>query len=259
MTLSRAPLLLAAAVPLLAQSFTKRGFVDFAGIGYPQLTESDSGHAVGEALARYELSTDLGGGFWVTGGIDARWDTHQQTTYSFSWRDRERRRPALAVRRLGLGYSRGKASVELGKQFVSWGRVDFVRPTDRFAPQDYLNLVTTELLPVTAARLTYGSSADSIDFVYLPWITPSRAPLLNQRWAALSSQELTAIAREEPPAIPARPQWGARWSHTGSADYSLCFFDGNDHLPLFDVQPVAADLSRYAARGFYPPIANGGR
>src|SRR4029077_14391315 len=120
-------------------------------------------------------------------GIDARTDTHQETerAWGLSWWDRNRQRPAFAIRRLSATYTRGKLTVELGKQLIRWGKADVLTPTDRFAPRDFLTVVDSDFLPVTAARVTYGTQSDTVDLIFSPRLTPSRVPLLNQRWAVL--------------------------------------------------------------------------
>src|SRR5262249_46042139 len=152
-----------------------------------QTAVNDSGHAVGESLVRYEAFYRLAPGLRLAGGIDLRADTHLQTERDahFGWWDRERQRPAITPRRLSATYTRGKLTIEAGKQFVRWGKTDVLNPTDRFAPRDFLNVVDSDFLAITAARVTYGTQFDTVDVVFEPRFTPSRVPLLNQRWAVL--------------------------------------------------------------------------
>ena len=167
------------------------------------------------------------------------------------WWDRSRLRPLFAVRRLSATYTRGRLTVEAGKQLIRWGKADVLTPTDRFAPRDFVNVVDSEYLPVTAARLTYGTQADTLDVIFAPRLTPSRIPLLNQRWAVLPPG---IPVHELAPDFPGGTQFGARWNHIGAiAEYSLSFYNGYDHLPLFRVQPnvtlLGADVQR-----FYPQM-----
>jgi hypothetical protein len=236
-----------------AQDFSQRGFFETTGLFFPQTAPNDAGRAVGEWLFRYEASYKLAPGLKISGGLDARTDTHRETERDpgLSWWDRERRRPMLAVRRLSASYSRGKLTVEAGKQFVRWGKTDVLTPTDRFAPRDFLNVVDTEYLAITAGRLTYGTQANTIDLVFEPRLTPSRVPLLNERWAVLPAG-LPIV--EEPPRFPGGPQFGARWNHIGTAaEYSLSFYNGYDHLPLYEAQLQFAPL-RVEARRTYPQL-----
>ena len=239
---------LAFAAGALGQSFTERGFLETDFIGYPQTAPNDSGQAIGEALFRYEAFYKLDSDWQFAGGIDARADTHEQVdrAWELSWDDRESRRPSFEVRQLNATYSKKKLTLVLGKQFVRWGKADILNPTDRFAPQDYLSVVDSDFLAISAARATYGGQSNTIDLVWAPLFTPSRIPLLDQRWSNLPS----GIALTElPPSFPGGSQFGARWNHIGSvAEYSLSFYDGHNNLPLFNFQepqPLTVDVERY--------------
>jgi hypothetical protein len=229
----KAWLLLLIASLASGQDFSQRGFLDTTANFYPQAAPGDSGKAVGEALFRYETFYKATPYLKLEGGIDARTDSHRQVEREagLAWWDRNRQRPALAVRRLNATFSAGKLTVEAGKQFIRWGRTDILTPTDRFAPRDYLNVVENDFLAITAARLTYGSQSNSIELVYSPRLSPSRVPLINQRWAGPAA----ALAISEAgPDFPGGPQFGARWNHIGSAaEYALSFYDGYDHQPLY--------------------------
>jgi len=235
-----------------AQNFSQRGFLETTAVVYPQTTSNDSANFVGEALFLYEAFYKLTN-LRFAGAIDARTDTHQQTARDWGgiWWDRTRRRPLFAVRRLSATYTRGRLTVEAGKQLIRWGKADVLTPTDRFAPRDFLNVVDSDFLPITAARVTYGTQSDTVDLIFSPRLTPSRVPLLNQRWAVL------------PPGIPVHelegdfpggPQFGARWNHIGAAaEYSFSFYNGYDHLPLFRAEPNLA-LLRAEVQPFYPQM-----
>jgi hypothetical protein len=217
----------------LSQDFTQRGFIQTTGLFYPQKAQNDAGNVVGEGLFRYEATYKLAPGLKLSGGLDARTDTHRYTEreWGLSWWDRSFLRPAFAVRSLSASYSRGRLTVELGKQFIRWGKTDVLNPTDRFAPRDFVNVVDSEFLAVTAARATYGTQSDTLDLVYQPRLTPSRIPLLNQRWAVLPPG-IPIV--EGPPEYPGGGQFGARWNHIGkAAEYALSYYEGYDHLPLF--------------------------
>jgi hypothetical protein len=246
-------LLLLCAVAAPAQTFTQRGFLETTALIFPQSAANDSSHLTAEALFRYEAFFKLTPNFRLAGGIDARTDTHLETEreLGLSWWDRSRRRPAFAVRRLSATYSRGKLTVEAGKQFVRWGKTDVLNPTDRFAPRDFVNVVDNDFLGITAARVTYGTQANTIDVVASPRLTPSRVPLLGQRWAVLPTEIPVA---EQSPEFPGGSQFGARWNHIGAtAEYSLSFYNGYDHLPLYRAQFQFVPPSVQAQR-FYPQM-----
>lgn len=255
---SSALLLACAALAVRAQSLSQRGFLDTGLILYPQATPNDSGRAVVEDLLRYEPAWAPKPWLKLFGSFDARIDTHDQVERAahLDWRDRSLERPALSVRRVSAIFSRGRFTAELGKQFVRWGKADILNPTDRFAPKDFLTIVDTEVLAVTAARLTYSTAANSFDAVWQPWFTPSRTPLLNQRWTVVPPAFQGYAVNDLGSAFPARSSFGGRWNHLGAGyEFSLSYFDGFNHLPLFQ---GAVDLGgiRPAAyfRRFYPQL-----
>jgi len=236
-----------------AQDFSQRGFLENTGLFFPQQATNDSSHAVGEWLLRYEAAYKLAPGLKISGAFDARTDTHLETGREFhlSWWDRERRRPAFEVRRLSATYSRGRLTIEAGKQFVRWGKTDVLNPTDRFAPRDFVNVLDNDFLGITAARVTYGTQSDTLDVVFEPRLTPSRVPLLNQRWAVLPTALPIA---EAAPVFPGGSGFGARWNHIGSAaEYSFSFYNGHDHLPLYDGR-LAFNPFHIEAQRFYPQL-----
>ena len=243
-----------AAAACFAQAFSQRGFFETRFTLYPQTTALDSGRAIGEASLHYELAWRPSPSLRFSGALDAQTDTHRQVErrLHLSWADRELLRPAFAVRRLSAAYTRGIFSLEVGRQYVRWGKADVLNPTDRFAPRDYLNVVHNEFLPVNAARLTLGGQTDSLDVVAVPYFTPSRAPLLNQRWSGLPAG---IPFRDLESAFPGRTQVGARWNHIGaSAEYSLSFFDGFNHQPLLDVGFVLNPQPLVLLRRRYPQL-----
>ncbi len=229
-------LLAALAGAARAQSFTQRGFLEIRNFAFPQTVPGDSGRLVSEQLLRWEAVWRLRPALQLNLGADARFDSHRQfeRAWRLDWADRRRQRPALSARRLSLLAHRGGFTFEGGRQFVRWGKADILNPTDRFAPKDFLNVLTTELLSVTAVRATWERGGDTLDAVVQPVFTPSRTPLLNQRWAALPAGAGQFLLRELPDAFPSRAAAGLRWNHVGDGyELSLSFYDGFNHLPVY--------------------------
>jgi len=223
---------------LLGQQFEQRGFIENRTVAYPQTAPNDSAHAVSEMLFREEASVKFGPWFTLSGAFDARSDSHRQTARDgiVDADDRSVLRPAFSVRRLSTTIHKGKVTAEIGRQFIRWGKTDILNPTDRFAPKDYLSsVVDSDFLGVTAARFTVESGANTIDLIWQPWFTPSRTPLLNQRWTALPAEAAGLSLKDAGAVYPGGSQYGARWNHVGSGyELSLCFFDGRQNLPSFD-------------------------
>ncbi len=251
----RLTLALIGALRLAGGDFAQRGFLDWRLLAYPQAAPNDRGRAVAAALLRYEASYKLSATWRLTGGVDARTDTHHEVErrWALGWQDRERQRPAFSVRRLSATYSRPEVTLELGKQFIRWGKADILNPTDRFAPRDFLAVVDNEFLAVTAARLALGEHAHSLELVWVPRFTPSRIPLINQRWAPLPAG---VEIREVQPRFPGGSQFGARWNHVGAGmEYSLSFYQGYHHLPLFETRLLSLQPAVVVqAERFYPRL-----
>lgn len=238
-----------AAAAAAAQPFTQRGFLEIRSFAYPQTAPGDSGRLVSEQLLRWEASWRVNSWLELNAGFDARFDSHRQfeRAWRLDWADRRRQRPPVSARRLSLLAHRGGFTFEAGRQFIRWGKADILNPTDRFAPKDFLNVLTTEFLGVTALRATYERGSDTLDVVLQPVFTPSRTPLVNQRWAALPEEAAQFAIREAPLRFPGRAAAGARWNHVGSGyEFSLSLYDGFNHLPVYAARlqpgPVPAIL-----------------
>ena len=247
--------ILLSAVTCWAQTYTQRGFLENRGTVYPQTAPNDRAHTVGESLFRYEGFYKPAMNLEFDGAIDLRIDTHHQVErkLKLSWSDREIQRPAGAVRRLSAMYHKGPVTFEAGKQFVRWGKTDILTPTDRFAPRDYLEVVDNDFLPITAARLTYERNSNTIDLVWSPRFTPSRIPLLNQRWAVLPELPPATSIRDSGAHFPGGPQIGARWNHTGNIEYAVSIYHGYNHLPFFEAFPEFSPQGiRVDVRRFHP-------
>jgi len=231
----------------LGQQFEQRGFIENRTVAYPQTAPNDSAHVVDEMLLREEASYKFTPWFTLSGAFDARSDSHRQTVRDWvvDADDRSILRPAFSVRRLSATIHKGKITAELGRQFIRWGKADILNPTDRFAPKDYLsNVVDSDFLGVTAARLTYESGGNIVDLVWQPWFSPSRTPLLNQRWTGLPPEAAGLSLIDAGANYPGGSQYGARWNHVGSGyEFSLCFFDGRQNLPSFDAILTPPDPS----------------
>jgi hypothetical protein len=240
-------LLTAAARPAYAQAVSQKGFVEVSGTGYAQRADDDATRVEGEVLGRYEVSVKPASWLSLIGGVDFRADGHDQANRSWrlDWDDRTTQRPMLSLRRLSATVTKGALTAEIGKQFIRWGKADVLNPTDRFAPRDYLSVVTNDFLAVSGVRTVVGLQSNSLDVVFVPRITPSRTPLADQRWA--TSVELPAGVQvtDGGRRWPEGPQYGARWNHVGSGfEYSLSGYRGFSHTPSLEAGAVIA---------IYPP------
>jgi hypothetical protein len=141
----------------------------------------------------------------------------------------------------------GHFTLDVGKQFIRWARADVLNPTDRFAPRDYLNVLDTEVLPVLAVRPSIRLGSETFEVVWAPRLTPSRLPLINQRWTVLPSTAQGLPLEDRGSIVPTGSEQGVRWNHSGARlDASLSFFDGFNHLPNIEsaVGPTGIQLTR---------------
>jgi hypothetical protein len=253
MRVERALLGLTLCAGLHGQVFTQRGFVEVDLFGFPQTAPNDAAHLVGNALLRWDGSYQPAPWFTLSGGLEAQTDTHRETerTLHFDTEDRGLLRPALALRTLQATFHRGHFTADIGKQLIRWGKADILNPTDRFAPRDYLNVVDTGALGVVAARVNAEYHGTSVDLVWTPRFTPSRMPLIDQRWALLPEGAPPQI-QNAATVFPGGGQYGARVNHIGHGyEVSASMFEGYNHLPL--LIPMGDAQTLYVQR-FYPKI-----
>jgi hypothetical protein len=243
---------------LLAQNFTQRGFLETRGLVYQQDAPNDSANFVGDALLRWEGEYKATPWLTFSGSFDGRIDTHHQVarTWPVEWDGRTVQRPALSARQLNATLHRGKWAATIGRQFIRWGKTDILNPTDRFAPKDYLSsVVDSDFLGVNAGRVTYESGANSIDVVWQMRFTPSRTPLLLQRWTVPPPQAAGFGLKDGGAVYPGGSQYGVRWNHLARGyEYSFSFFDGNQTLPTFATTPVPAPQPTITLTRLYPQL-----
>lgn len=251
--MKRASLVLWSAA-LCGQTFTQRGFFETRSFAYPEAAPGDSGRLVSEELLRWEGTWRPKAWLQVNAGFDARFDSHRQfeRAWRLDWADRGTQRPALSARRLSVLVNKGGWTFEGGRQFIRWGKTDILNPTDRFAPKDFLNVLNSDFLGVTAARATYERGGDTVDAVYQPVFTPSRGPLLNQRWVVLPQEARQFELADRGAWLPERGAYGFRWNHLGSGyELSTSYYDGNNHLPLLDMHLEAGPRPEIAVKRYY--------
>lgn len=224
--------------------FTTRGFLETRAFGFGQADERDMTRGRNDVIVRQEAFAKPARWLQLAAGVDLRDNSHGQG--ESEWRididDRGTLRPRLAVRRLSASFSSRRMTLDLGKQFLRWGRADILSPVDRFAPRDFLNVIDNEFLPVTGARLSVRAAGSTFEAIWQPRFTPSRVPLLNQRWTAIPPAAAGLTLVDHGSLFPNRGSWGARWSHVGRMEMALSVFDGFNHLP--DIAAVVDEEQR---------------
>jgi hypothetical protein len=240
-----------------AQALAQRGFVEGSTFLFPQEALNDPTQAVGDLLAREELFVKPAPWLQFAAGLEARANSHEQV--DDRWRldldDRGTLRPRFSLRRLTATITRGPLTVDAGKQFIRWGKTDILNPTDRFAPRDFLNVVDSEFLAVTGVRGAVTHGSETFEAVWLPRFTPSRVPLLDQRWTVVPSDAASIPLVDAGAEFPDGSQTGFRWGHVGSGyEYSLSFFNGFNHLPNVGLTPQVGQVGQVGVARSYPAI-----
>jgi hypothetical protein len=252
---------LAFAIPAEAQQFTYRGFAQIQSTVYPQTTPQDNETLGVEALFRFDPAYKPADSLTLAGSVDARTDTFEQVerTRRFDVRDRSLQRPLLSLRHATATLRKRTFTIDVGKQFVRWGKADILNPTDRFAPRDFIEVTDDEFLAVTGARGRYERGPHSIDAVWAPIFTPSRTPLIGRRWAPVPPQTFgTTGFVDLDPQFPNRSQYGARWNVLGPGfEFSLSYFNGFNHLPHYTATPLSS-RPVVALQRTYAPLRMGG-
>jgi hypothetical protein len=244
------------AEPSGARALSQRGFFEGRTFGYFQTTSNDSERVVADGLQRQEIFARPASWFRIAAGLDLRANSHGQVEdrWRLDFDDRGALRPRAAVRRLTATMNSDHLTVVAGKQFIRWGRADILNPTDRFAPRDYLNVLDADFLPVLGVRSTLQFGHESIDVVYLPRMTPSRLPMLDQRWTVPPAGALGLTLADAGSDFPSGSEQGLRWNHTGGMlEASVSVFNGFNHLPDITATVNPATLTLNVARS-YPDL-----
>jgi hypothetical protein len=245
-----------------AQAISHRGFVEGVAHLFPQTIAEDRAHLVADLLAREEVFARPAEWLGMAAGLEVRANSHDQVEDGWHARfwDRTLRRPLLTVRTLSATVTRGPFTLDVGKQFIRWGKTDIVVPTDRFSPRDYLAVVDAPFLAVTGVRGTAQFGDYIVEAVWVPRFTPSRTPLLTQRWAAQATEVTGGVPIvERSTSFPQGAQTGIRFGQVADRiEYSASFYDGFNNLPDFDVSGLEAPSGPLVIARVYPPIRSYG-
>lgn len=244
-----------------AQIATAPGFIEARGFLFPEEAPNDTTRAISDWLWRQEGSLRPASWLQFVAGIDLCANTHDQVEdiWRIDWEDRHLRPPRISVRRLATTITAGRFTLDVGKQLIRWARADVLNPIDRFAPRDYLNVIGSEFLPVIAARASIQAGPETFEAVWVPQLTPSRMPLLTQRWTVLPAEAAGVSILDAGSRFPRRAQAGGRWRHIGSRfEAGLMYFDGFNHHPTLDIVPLDEAGRSVSLTRTFPRLRTGG-
>jgi len=187
-----------------------------------------------EARLTLELDIPLGDDLRLFVAPDIRWSTNDLSAGAFDELNRDEvRRPIFHFQEAYLEWSPGPWEVRVGEQIVAWGTADGLNPTDNLNPRDYLDLIDNEKIPVLALSTTYHfSEVTSLQFVIIPFFTPSRFDGQDSRWSLFPAAPPTLdFDRNLPGDTLSNMQWAARLKTSWQGwDFSVSYFDGYDDI-----------------------------
>jgi len=159
----------------------------------------------------------------------------------------------------------GAWDLRIGKQIVSWGRVDALNPTDNLNPQDYREIVTINAddrkIPITMVRGRRAVAHGHWDVIYIPFFEPDKFDIIGADFALISpgifpaewERVFTKIAEgfrnsrvtfsgdslfrvDDPEEKGYNGELAARWSsRIRRVDYSLSAFYTYDDMPALSL------------------------
>jgi len=153
-------------------------------------------------------------------------------------------------------------SLKVGRQFITWGRADSLRPTDVFKRHDYTDLIENREEAVDAVNLAFARGAWALEGVWAPVFTPDIVSFrAENRWTGLPTTttvpgvgEVDLVFREDPKQRPAQNlgsgQVGLRLSGSIHGwDFAGMYYYGYDRVPtvikrqIGNLDPVGRELS----------------
>lgn len=209
---------------------------------------------IDRAGARLQLA--LEGGFGDPASLFAAIDFELDNRL-FTGKDTPRRGEAFDIFpvEIYIDLALGPVEIRLGKQFIFWGRTDWINPTDVITGWDYFNMANEiedyRMAPLAARLQWYIVDELKLDLVWAPLFRPSRLP-------SVAPGQMGGLPVTEMPAALPRPQprngeFGVRASHSISAwalDWSISGYKGFEKLPVFSVTPIFDPSAGPAPTGF---------
>lgn len=230
------------------------GYAEGAATIYPRRPRPPDTHSA--AASHFQLWSRLALGprlSWRT-TMDFRLDTHRDIDRNrwFDLSQRSLQQPAGALSEFYGDLKLGRLDLRLGKQEIRWGRADGFNPTDNLNPYDYLNTFSDQRIAVPAVKADTYLGGARFEVIWLPFYTPTRLPLLGQRWfprlpgtariPIIPGAEATEADlyycngdRHYPARTFGNSQWAIRWNQlVPRVEFSISYFDGFDDLPFLN-------------------------
>jgi hypothetical protein len=144
--------------------------------------------------------------------------------------------------------------IRIGKQFIFWGRTDWIMPTDNINPWDYTN-ITADIedyrIPVLAGKLDYYIGPLKIEGVWIPKFLPDRIPV--ELPDSINAMPVVPL----PPGLPETKVGNSEFalrlsSQIKNVDFSLSYYNGFDKMPSVSMRYNPA-LTEFNSQISYNP------
>lgn len=174
---------------------------------------------------------------WVKGAMAVRASALLRKDAAMPERDR------VDVYESYVAIDRGVWRATVGRQFVSWGRADSLRPTDVFKRHDVTDLLDSRELPVDVVAVEVSGGVGTLEAVWAPVFDPDIYSLrADNPWTSLPPvvevpgqgvlKARYASTRVTPEKTLGTGQVGARYGATvGGWDFSAMAYTGYDRIP----------------------------
>lgn len=215
--------------------------IELFGAGYlkKKAEDKDTGNTFGEIKFRPYITLMPSDNllFYIKG--DFRSDS---ANYSHGYMDGtgDTERWAASLREAYCEYAWKWLRFRVGKLIVNWSITDTVSPGDNINPRDWTDIIEWERIGVPAADLSMGYDT-FIEFVYIPWFTPSIIPKAGWRWEREMPPGVILGDQEMPDRHNAQLAVRAR-SIVWNTDVTTSFYKGYSFSPSQDLEPISLTL-----------------
>jgi uncharacterized protein DUF1302 len=129
-------------------------------------------------------------------------------------------------------------ALRIGRQFITWGRADTLRPTDVFRRRDLTDLVEDRVEAIDALKLNFLSGSWGLEGVWVPVFEPDILSFrAENRWTLFPTEGQVSFRegrREEPPRTPESGEAGIRLTRSARGwDFAAMYYYGYDRTPTF--------------------------
>ncbi|NOZ57852.1 MAG: hypothetical protein GXO73_13820 [Calditrichaeota bacterium] len=125
--------------------------------------------------------------------------------------------------------------LRIGKQFIFWGKTEWINPTDNINPWDYANIsaeIEDYRLAVNAIKADLYLGQFTLEGVFVPVFTPDRIPGMGSGMHGGGDGMPRWFGTSLPEAKLHNGQIAFRLMHNlGGVDWSVSYYRGNQHQP----------------------------